>query len=422
MSDNPVRLLDGDSGVVRGIAWKFGDAAVQAEHLSSRIERIGGATGPQVWEGLAAEAFRQMLDSLKPEVIRFACSHRAAEDALRTYAAALDVAQRQAQDAHGSAGRWIKERESAECLAQQAASEAANHDTRARIYADNAREATARKLLHLFDPGYCAELDRYIAEMERGRCHEAARAADARHRQLAARSVQSTAQAQVNAAEMLGAQAAQLRDDAARRAASRLEDAATPGPSIWKQIGSVALLPFKIREAILDFFERHLQAIDDLSTALSVLAIVLAFVPGVGQVAAAVVGTVALGLAVFQLALTLRAVTKGRKDLSDLAKAALGVVPGVKIVKAFPRLAAKLDDSAAVWRKGPFRGFFNVDKPWDDMVATLPRPAKYFAWGAETASTVALAGDVFDLGKRWSRALVRPIPVLAPACSPSLER
>lgn len=298
--------VPGDPGVALRLSVLFGEVCDQAEQITSRLRALDAGSGPEVWRGQAADAFRDKLSEIGPDLIRMAMHHRHASEALRDFAHLLDEAQATARRAASDAGSAIVDRDAAAARRNIATRDAVASDGTA-LLADG-RIAQARlqaATVGTLDPTYQAAMQTYEQQVAAQRDAARARASEARRRAGAAASDVASAQARVEAARRLADQAAAVRDDAARTAAARIRAADAPGyddrsllDKVWDGASSTVR---RISRGLDDLTSRPefqsflniLSDIGDLMSGIGTALSFLSFIPGVGAIAAAFLITAA---------------------------------------------------------------------------------------------------------------------------------
>lgn len=336
--------VPGDVDAVRRVATMLGAVADQADTITTRLRGIDDGTGPQVWRGPAADAFRRLLGDIGPDVTRLAGAHREAEDALRTYATDLDGAQYMARRAESDAGAGIGAREQAERERTRAAQEAAAYSRQVGECRLRLTQAGAARLTALTDPVYQAEMTRYEGQV-RGVQHQAeARAAEARRREDTARSAESAAEARVQAARLLAEQAKQVRDDSARRVVNRLDAEGRAGLADGNPITRFLNAADDVARTIVTSpeFDAFLKIVSTAGDVLTLAGIVIALLPIPGAV---VVGGALLGigrvLGIVSFVGTAAGHRYGTRTLGDLAWEAAGLVPAGRVAKVVTKVVTR---------------------------------------------------------------------------------
>ncbi|MCE3552388.1 hypothetical protein LWC33_13065 [Pseudonocardia sp. RS11V-5] len=355
LGGNPV---PGDPGVALRLASTYGEVCDQAEQITSRLRALDGGSGPEVWRGQAADAFRDKLAKIGPDLITMATHYRQASEALRDFARSLDEAQAAARRAESDAGSALIDRDAAASRRDTANRDARTADGTAlfadgKIVAARAQAAIAAPL----DPTYQAAMQDWERRVAAQRDAARSQAADARRRAGAAASEAAQAQARVEAAKRLAAQAEAVRDDAARTAAARIKAADAPGyddRGLWEKAWDAATTPVRIDRLLsgADDFFRDLTSSATFQSWLNIFSTVgdivgtvgtvlswFSFIPGVGPIAAAMIITsVALkGLAFLGTLLSVRYGNASWSQVAgrgvDLGFSALGL-RGLGAIKA----------------------------------------------------------------------------------------
>jgi uncharacterized protein YukE len=360
LGGNPV---PGDPGVALRLATGYGEICEQAEQITSRLRALDGGSGPEVWRGQAADAFRDKLAKVGPDLITMATHYRQASEALREFARSLDEAQATARRAEADAGSALLERDAAASRRDTANRDARSADGTAlladgKIVAARAQAAIAAPL----DPTYQAAMQDWERRVATQRDAARSQAADARRRAGAAASEAASAQARVEAAKRLAGQAEAVRNDAARTAAARIKAADAPGyddRSLWDKLWDGASSTVKrIDRALDDLTSRPefqsamniLSSIGDVMSGIGTVLSFLSFIPGVGAVAAGFL----IAAAVFKglsLAGTMLAARYGNASWKQVGGRAidfgLSVFPAGSATKSVYKAASKIAGKGA---------------------------------------------------------------------------
>lgn len=326
--------VPGDPDAVHRVAMLMGSTAAEAETITNRLGRVGAATGPQIWRGPAAEAFRRVLDDLRPDVERLARSHREAQDALGEYAFALDSAQDMARRADSAAVGGKADRERAAGDRRRAADEARAYDDQVRDCEWHLGKARVSRLLAPADPVYQAQMDAWETRTRTTQNQARTAAVRARGQETAARTAESTAAARVDAAMLLAGQAKEVRDVAARRAVDRLDTAGRTAVHRNPITRVLDWIDDTVRTVVTDpRFGKFLDIVSRGAEIVTLVAIVAAIITAIalgGKVALAILAIglpAALVLGIINLLGTALGKGYGVRDWGDVAGAALGVLP-----------------------------------------------------------------------------------------------
>lgn len=404
----------GEPAAVRQIAITLGTVSDDAERITSRLQRISRGAGDAVWRGAAADSFHELLTDVGPAVVRLTNAHREAHDALLHYADTLERAQDTAWRAESDAARATTERDEQSRTRQRAADEAAQLDRQVWECRRQIAQSQATRLLWAADPAYQAELVRYETQT-RGVQHRAeSLAAETRGRENTARGAESAAAARIEAARVLGAQAKELRDTAARRTVERLDTAGRQGQVHGGLVRRFLNSVDDIGRSIVTSptFEHFMTVLGVVSTAVAIVgfAILLAgaAVPGAILFAGAALG---IGT-VLAVAAGLRYGTRNR---GDLVEAILGAVPlfgkgvalgGRVVTRMLP--AAKPVIGRAVSGIGGIRPVREIVRFPGTVRKQIPA-LRHFT-----------GGDLYDLGYTTisltmnPKPLIRLLPLLTP--------
>lgn len=427
----------GDPWAVRQVAAALGAVAGDAESITSRLQRLGDGARDAVWRGPAADAFHRLLADVGPDVVRLAGAHREGQDALVHYAGELERAQDIARRAESDAAGATRERDRATQTRRQAAGEAAEHDRLVWECDRQIRASQAQRVLWVADPAYQAELLRYEQQTRSVQYRAETAAGQARGREQAARSAETTATAHLQAAQVLGEQARELRDRAAGRVVGRLDAAGRRGQADRGLVERLLTAADDVTRSVVTSrtFQRLLGIVDDVSTVLGVLALgALAVSPFLGPAApvgvavAGFLGTAATIAGVVTLLGKAAGHRYGTHSGAEVAWAAAGIVPAIGkgirpaarlVTRALPRArplvqAAARHAGSAARTVGGSRPVREVVR-WADDARTRIRPLQNFTAG----KLYDLGYTVTDLAKKAAPHLLAPDrPVLVPFPAP----
>jgi hypothetical protein len=416
----------GDVDTVRQVAYAFRGVEEDAGAAADRIAGLLNRSGAAVWTGPAADAFRERLARTLPDLRRLAESHGLADRAMLAYADHLDRAQPQARSAAFRATTARQEQDRGDRQLQAARAETGRLTTAAAHAAGLARTSRLQACaptVALADPAEQVRLQQQAAEDETYRRRKEAAVAEARQRQSAAARAVEQAQAELIAARRLGAQIAELHENAGRDVVRRLGEASAAG------IRNRSPLRRWWDDRVEDLreitatpqFHNFVEILSVASDVLAVAAMVAAFVPGLGTAAAGVLLGASAGLAITAAGLTVLARLFGNARTSDAVLAVAAAVPGVRLLAKGGRLlkeglplggklkrALNYDDARRA--TGFLRQFTAAPKPTTDGLFKLPvrilGPERYFKLTtaldvANAAKKVlALPGNVETIVKR----------------------
>lgn len=312
-------IAPGDVDAVRRVAFALDGIGDDADAIMARLRTLDGGCGPQFWRGDAGDGFRRMLSEIGPEVGKLTLAHRDASDALGAYATALAEAQEKARRAESDWSIADADQGRARNQRARARSEAASEERSAQQYRERVVEAGAARVTAVADPVYLAELDRYETTMRSGQQRAESRATQARGDEAEARQAEATAAGAARAAEILGAQAREIRGDAARTAVALIDDAADLAPS-----RPSGLYQFFRHGGTLDTwtsnpeFGKWMQQVSDVGGILTSIGSVMSLIPVLQPVGGALVG-IGVGLKAVAFVATAFAAYYGNATGKDVA-------------------------------------------------------------------------------------------------------
>lgn len=288
LGENPV---PGEVDAVLRVASTLGGVCDQADLITRRLRVLDGGTGPQVWRGEAADAFRGLLEKMGPDLIKLSTSHYQAQQALRAYAGSLGAAQSQARQAETDAERASADKAAADTRRQQAASDAAGQDATARAAQLRIAQARAQQLAAPLDPVYQASMQQYQQQVGAQQANARAAAANARSRAAGEQAASDAAVARLTAAGKLAHQASMLRDDAARTATRAIDAAAASGlahRNVFERAWNT--LNRELRDIVTSpEFASWMNILSDVGEIVGDIGTVLALVPGLQEVGAGLI-------------------------------------------------------------------------------------------------------------------------------------
>lgn len=280
----------GDPGGVRRLASRVRRVADDAAAAERDARGLAGDGAVRRWIGAAGDAFRGALEDFPAQLGKVARSYAAAADALQGYGTQLDAAQAQADRALQQ-GRVARE-EIASLSAQLAS---------ARASAD----AASRAVGWLQGGTQPPDPDQVRAAVRN------AQYASGRASSLSGQL--GGAQAQLEAARRMAQEARELREQAASRAAARLQDASEAGiqPTSW-----------------WDSFKKGAARVWEVTitvakVAVAVLGIVVLIIGGP-------LAWVVVGLSLLILVDALSKMARGEGSWTDVGVAVLGLIPGTR--------------------------------------------------------------------------------------------
>ncbi|WP_329135260.1 DUF6531 domain-containing protein [Streptomyces sp. NBC_01476] len=286
--------VPGDPYEVRELARKLGDFADDVGTALRSVRGLDGDSVIQEWAGLSGDAYREQFGDLPGELDKLERSYRLASGALDDYWPQLQTAQ-------GDADRALAQGRTARADLDAAKSQLSAADAWVRRAQDASREYQADP-----KPGVPPPSEADVRAAARN-------ATDADTAHATASSAVRDAQARLDAAKELAAQAAGVRDraaDAAQHALREASDAGIRNKHWW--------------EKAVDFVAGHW---DDIVAACKVIVAVL------GIVVLIIGGPLAwlvLAAAVIVLADTVMKYLQGKASLWDVLFAALDCIPMFK--------------------------------------------------------------------------------------------
>ncbi len=300
--DLPGDPTPGEPYSIRALARSAGTVADDAQQAHSAVRALAGDGAVLSWIGAAGEVFRGALHDFPSQLDKLHRSYEQAAGALSRWAGLLEDAQHQADRA----------------LAQ-------GRQARAEIDALTAQLSAARA-----DASRAATTSRRLSDVPAGgpppdpaQVRAATAAASAAGSRVAGLdSALSDAHARLHAATRLAQQARELRKDGARRTRHELDDASDAGiqpKSRWQ----------KFKDAVAKAWHITVQ----IATVVAiVVAVVALFVGG------PIVWGILLAASAVLLADSLLKYANGEGSLWDVGLAALGVIPGGKLLTGLGKI------------------------------------------------------------------------------------
>ncbi|MER6527715.1 DUF6531 domain-containing protein [Streptomyces sp. NPDC001508] len=328
----------GDPQRVRSLAKQLHDFA---DDVSDALRLVKGMAGEETlleWAGKSAEAFKEQFGDVPKDLKKLTKSYALCGDALAGFWPKLERAQALADRALARA----KEAQSDLSSAKSRLASADSWVTRAGKEADKYKD----------DPtGRRSDGD----EPDEAKVRAAARDVhNAKSAHATAQSDVTTAQDALDAAKKMAADARAMRDEAAREAKSRIDEASDAGiqnRSWWEDIGH--------------WFENNWDTI------VAVCKVVVAVVGIVAMIIGGpILGAIVLIAALVVLADTLYKYSQGRASLWDVAFAALDCIPGGKAITTLGGLARGMKGLGKMGLKGMAKGLGKgLRREADDAVA-----------------------------------------------------
>ncbi|MFF0224512.1 DUF6531 domain-containing protein [Streptomyces sp. NPDC004629] len=300
----------GDPQRVRSLARQLHDFA---DDVSDALRLVKGMAGEDTlleWAGKSAEAFKEQFGDVPKDLKKLTTSYAMCGDALAGFWPKLERAQALADRALARA----KEAQSDLSSAKSRLASADSWVTRAGKEADTYKD----------DPtGSRSGADKPDEAKVRAAARDVQNAKSAH---ATAQSEVTTAQNALDAAKKMAQDARTMRDEAAREAKSKIDEASDAGiqnRSWWEDIGH--------------WFENNWDTI------VAVCKVVVAVVGIIAMIIGGpILGAIVLIAALVVLADTLYKYSQGKASLWDVAFAALDCIPGAKGITSFGKLAKGL--------------------------------------------------------------------------------
>lgn len=314
LSGDPV---PGDPSTITQVARRWSQVADDADTARSQITSLLGDQAVMAWAGKGGDAFRSHSSKLPGQLQKCSDSYRQAAQALSTWSGQLDAHQ-QTADRALALGRAARDDLQA---AQSQLSNAQGNASSAQSAVDG-YTASSRQAAH----------DASVPAPDPAQVRAAVNRASAAHQAVSsAQHAVGDAQARLDAAKRLAAQAAAARDGDGRSTASKLHDAADAGippDSFWHKLG--------------DALGKAWHILVEVAKVVVIIASVIAIVVG-GPIA-----WVAFAAAMIILADTVAQYAQGKASLLDVGLAALGCIPGEGVLEDLSVVSKVAEDSNAV--------------------------------------------------------------------------
>ncbi|MFG2439966.1 DUF6531 domain-containing protein [Streptomyces sp. NPDC048508] len=315
----------GDPDRVRHLSQNLHDFADDVGDALRLIKGMAGEDAVLVWAGKSAKAFQDEFAGVPKQLKKLKKSYEMAGDALAAYWPKLERAQALADKALAKG----RDAQSDLSSAKSRLSSADSWVTRANKEADKYKD----------DPTGSKDAEK----PDEAKVRAATR--DAQHAKSAHDSAQSdvtTASNALDAAKKMAADARTMREEAARDAKSKIDEASDAGihnRKWWEEVG--------------DWFS------DNWDTIVAVCKVVVAVVGIIAMIIGGpILGAIVLIAALVVLADTLYKYSKGQASLWDVAFAALDCIPGMKGLTTLGGLAKGLKGGLAAMKglKGGLKG------------------------------------------------------------------
>ena len=403
--------LPGDAEVVTAVAASMGAVADDVDELVRQLRTLSCDTGPTIWSGSAADRFQRLLAEAEPDLVTLSTSFDTADRALRSYADALREAQRQAGDAVHAADAADADRAAAQQRATAAAQRASAMTGAAAADDQELRTLPIPALMWPTDPVAQAQVEQRKVALQQRRDQARAAADSARDEHRRAESDASDAATRYAAACVLGRQAAQARDGAARTASAALDDASR---SVVRERNVFQRAFERVDDWARDLtasprFTSWLNMFSDAGDVLVGLGTMLSFIPGL-QTAGGVLLAAGVTFKGISFAGTLLANRYGRASGSQVFASGLDLVlsmsPGGKPATAMGKAMGKVVPKGLVTRAaGASRSVSRTLRlppagaagPVDESIATMLRvePEQYFRAAERTRDFGQYTGGGF---------------------------
>jgi hypothetical protein len=322
---------------VRNLAHLLRGVQRDADAAADRLRVIKNQAGQGIWTGLAANAFRENLATILPDLERLAESHGLASSVLFDFAVKLDYAQGLARDALYAA-RIATDR----CHNADQEIAEARGSVQSRFHRLQQAEQDLHRVqsdqLHATAAGDLAAHMQYMHEVDLKRSLRRSAATaleEARHRQALAEQAKVIAAKHLEEAQRLAKMAAGLHTDASQYVARRLRDAADVHlqDKPWYEKFADTVVDTVKRVAANPIFTQLADALEELGTLMMVVGVVAAiiaaviFTPAVGLL---VLGAMSTAAGAVSFAGTAIGFAVGKRSLGQLAWAGIGILPGGK--------------------------------------------------------------------------------------------
>lgn len=305
----PVDPTPGDAFGIRSLASKYGEIAQIAGEASSGVRHARSSGAASAWVGDAGDVFRDRSERMPGELAKANDSYEMVAEALRTWAAAVD-------DTQAQADRGLQQAREAHADLTSARAALASAEwswTTARAQQLTYQTLTKAYTIVPPPPGVTMPTDYQMRSVDRSAQHAQASIASARH-------AIADADARLAAARSLVHEAKARRDEAERVAVHRISRA-----------GDNAVKPSSIWEAIQD--SAAWQTVITIATVvLTIVSIVALFVGGPIVWAIILIATAVL------LLNALMSIAQGKNAWGELAMLAIGLIPGGRFLTLGGRL------------------------------------------------------------------------------------
>ena len=314
LSSDPV---PGDPSTVSDVARKWSSVADDADTARTQISSLLGDQAVMQWLGKAGDAFRSHSSKLPGQLQKCSDSYHQAASALSSWSTQLDAHQGVADHALVLGRAALTDLHNAQGTLSAAQGNATSAQSQV-----NTNTATTRQAAH----------DSTVPPPDPAQVRAAVnRAAAASQAVSSAQHAVGDAQARLDAAKRMAADAAAARDGDGHTTATRLHsaaDAGIPPDSFWHKLG--------------DALGKAWHVLVEIAKVVVVIAAVIAIVVG-GPIA-----WVVFAAAVIILADTVAQYAQGKASLLDVGMAALGCIPGEGMLEDLSVVSSLADDTTAV--------------------------------------------------------------------------
>ena len=309
--------VPGDPSTISDVARKWSSVADDADTARTQISSLLGDQAVMQWLGKAGDAFRSHSSKLPGQLQKCSDSYHQAASALTTWSTQLEAHQGVADHALVLGRAALTDLHNAQ---NQLSSAQLNENSANGTV--NGLNATTRQAAH----------DSTVPPPDPARVRAAVnRAAAASQAVASAQHAVGDAQARLDAAKRMAADAAAARDGDGHTTATRLHsaaDAGIPPDSFWHKLG--------------DALGKAWHVLVEIAKVVVVIAAVIAIVVG-GPIA-----WVVFAAAVIILADTIAQYAQGKASLLDVGMAALGCIPGEGMLEDLSIVSSLADDTTAV--------------------------------------------------------------------------
>ncbi|MFD3929225.1 DUF6531 domain-containing protein [Streptomyces sp. NPDC058614] len=333
----------GDPDRVRSLSRNLLDFADDVGDALRLIKGMADEEAVLQWAGKSAKAFQDQFSGVPKQLKKLRTSYDMAGGALAAYWPKLERAQALADRA----------------LADGRAAQADLSSAKSRLASADSWVTTAGKEADKYkdDPTGSKSTEKPDEAKVRAATRDAQHAKSA---QTSAQSDVSTAQNALDGAKKMAADARKMREEAAREAKTKIDEASDAGirnRKWWEEVG--------------DWFT------DNWDTIVTVCKVVVAVVGVIAMIIGGpILGAILLVAALVVLADTLNKYAKGQASLWDVAFAALDCIPGGKGITSLGKLAKGMKGLGKMGLKGMAKAVRGGLRRGADDAAGASKPAK----------------------------------------------